>query len=300
MLELGRVCVPVGLACNLNCKYCYRQCGKTRVPRLNNLMKRYLQQLTPDVSRVVSLSGGEPLLYLDRVKEIFDYTPPSIYKKVMTNGLLLTQEIVDWCNKEHIEVHVSHDGALTKFLRGVDVFENPKIVDLVKQIQILRIHSVICAGNEDVCANYRYICDKIGRSDFYYTASPVWGLETDELVKGFNYNLYQRSFFEYQLKIRRTLDYYKIGHTCSNGLNVLPDGTVCSLVTMDIYGTVENTIEEILAKKRELGGFDACEKINCSVRDKCGYCSQTATPHLCKCLKINVNVNEYLSNNRYE
>lgn len=300
MLELGRVCIPVGLACNLNCKYCYRNCGKTRIPQLNELMKKYLHQLTPTITRAVSISGGEPLLYLNRIKEIFDNTPELIYKKIMTNGLLLTQEIVDWCNKERIEIHVSHDGANTKRLRGVDVLEDPKILALIKQIEILRVHSVICTGNEDICANYRYISNKIGRSDFYYTSSPVWGFETDELVKGFNYTLYQKSFFEYQTRVHRSLDYYKIGHTCSDGLNVLPDGRVCSLVTMDIYGTVENSREEILKKKRELGGFKNCEKINCFVRDKCGYSSQTATPHLCKCLKININVNDYLKNKGYE
>lgn len=240
------------------------------------------------------------MLYLDRMQEIFEHVPTSIYKKIMTNGLLLTQEIVDWCNKEHIEIHLSHDGANTKFLRGVDVLDNKRILDLIKQIDVLRIHSVICTGNEDICANYKYISSKLGRSDFYYTSCPVWGFETDELVKGFNYALYQRSFFEYQTQIHRTLDYYKSGHSHADGLNVLPDGSVCSLVTMDIYGTVENSREEVLKKKRELDGYKHCEQINCSVRDKCGYASQAATPHLCKCLKININVNDYLRNREYE
>lgn len=300
MLELGRVCIPVGLACNLNCKYCYRNCGKTRVNRLNDLMKRYLLQLNPEITRSVVISGGEPLLYFDRAKEIYQYVPDGVYKKIMTNGVLLTQEIVDYCNVNHIEIHVSHDGANTKKLRGIDVLEDPKICDLIRQIQVLRIHSVICAGNEDICKNFEYIAGKLGRRDFYYTTSPVWGYETDELVKDFNYDLYQRAFFNYQRNIHRTLDYYKYGPAHSQGLNVLPDGRVCSLVTMDVYGTVENTLEEIIQKKREMGGFQNCEHINCSIRDKCGYASQTSTPHLCKCLKINVNVNDYLRENSFE
>nr|DAH94562.1 MAG TPA: Fe-S oxidoreductase [Caudoviricetes sp.] len=300
MLELGRVCIPVGLACNLNCKYCYRNCGKTRINRLNDLMKKYLLQLNPEITRSVVISGGEPLLYFDRAKEIYQYVPDGVYKKIMTNGILLTQEIVDYCNINHIEIHVSHDGTNTKKLRGIDVLEDPKICDLIKQIQVLRIHSVICAGNEDICKNFEYIASKLNRRDFYYTISPVWGYESDELIKGFNYDLYQRSFFNYQRNIHRTLDYYKYGPTHSQGLNVLPDGQVCSLVTMDIYGTVENTLEEIIKKKRELGGFQNCENISCSIRDRCGYASQTSTPHLCKCLKINVNVNDYLRENSFE
>ena len=150
MLELGRVCVPIGLACDLDCKYCYRHMAKRRIPRLNDLMRRYLKQLDPSKTIAVVASGGEPLLYLNRVKELFSYVPDGIHLKIMSNGTHLTQEIVDWINDKDIELHFSHDGTATEYLRGVDVLKDEKLCSLIKQVNTLRVNSTICAGNEDI------------------------------------------------------------------------------------------------------------------------------------------------------
>lgn len=294
MIKLGRVCVPIGLACDLDCKYCYRHAGKTRVPRLNDLMKSYLQQLDPKECRAVVASGGEPLLYLNRVKELFSYVPNGIHKKVMTNGTHLTQKIIDWFNEDKIELHFSHDGAMTKYFRGVDVLDDPEKCDLIRQAKILRVHSTVCAGNEDIMANYKYICDKLQRNDFFYTTCTFFGYEDSKLTDGFNFDLYTRSFMSYLMNVKRRSDHYAYA-VKSNGLNVLPDGSICSMVNMHVYGTVENTMEEILQRKREMGDFDKCENIECPVRLKCGQPSQAATPHLCRVMKINNQITQYLN-----
>lgn len=293
MLELGRVCVPIGLACDLDCKYCYRHMAKRRIPRLNDLMRRYLQQLDPSKTIAVVASGGEPLLYLNRVKELFSYVPDGIHLKIMSNGTHLTQEIVDWINDKDIELHFSHDGTATEYLRGVDVLKDEKLCSLIRQVNTLRVNSTICAGNEDIVANYEYIADLLERDDFYYTFMPFFGYEDETLLKNFNYDKYMLSYRQYVENVQSPLAFYK--HAPSNGLNVLPDGSVCGITTMNIYGTVEDDMETILERKLEVGDFEACfGQKNCPIRDRCSFASQSATPHVCKCLRINTAVCDYL------
>ena len=299
MLELARVCVPMGLACNMDCLYCYRHGGRVRVERLNDLMKRYLSQLDPRITHAVVASGGEPLLYLDRVKELFSYVPDNVHLKVMTNGLLLTDAIVDWLNENNIELHFSHDGAATKYHRGIDVLDDENIRRLLMNVNVLRVNSTICAGNEDIVANYRYIRERLDR-DFYYTFMPFFGLDDDRLTRNFNYDLYMRSYMEYTLHINRSFAFKKT-HNASNGLNVLPDGKVCGMSNMRVYGTVENTLEEILAEKRRLGDYQKCELNKlCQIHGRCNFASQAASKHACKCINIQVAVCDYLDYEKYE
>lgn len=299
MLQLGRVCVPLGLACDLDCKYCYRHAGTTRVPDFNDLMIRYLGQLEPENCRAVVASGGEPLLYLDRVKQLFSYVPKNVHKKIMTNGIHLTQELIDWMNEEKIELHFSHDGQNTKYYRGVDVLDDPKICDLISQVNILRVHSVICKGNEDIIKNYEYIQSKIHKDDLYYTISPFFALqEPHELIDGFDYDLYMASYMRYQVMLRRTMVHYVPGK--SHGLNVLPNGEVCAMVNMHKYGTVEDSLETILENKRKQGDYSTCENFKgCRIRSECRFASQGASPHLCKCLHIHHAVTDYLKEGTY-
>lgn len=293
MLYLDRLCIPVGLACDLECSYCYRQAGKTSVPRLTEKMANYIKSLDPKKTYVVVISGGEPLLYWKRAVEIFDLVPKGIYKKIMTNGTHLTQEIVDYLNANDIELHFSHDGAITQKTRGVDVLEDPKILNLVKQVKNMRVHSVIVTGNEDVMANYNYIVDKLGRSDFYYTFNTVYGeIDRPEIIEGFDYDTYTRTWIEFKINVRRYWDRYRKVRPGrrSMGLNVLPDGTVCAMVDMTRYGTIDDSIETIKQKVEESGGFEICNSLSCRAKQLgvCGNPATAATPHFCKATTQNL------------
>ena len=112
-IELSRVCVPLVVACNLKCKYCYREWIKTKIPAYNSLMHEFLQALNPNKTFAVVASGGEPFLYMDKVRELFQYANPKIQKKIMTSGVYLTQEFVDWINENKIEIHLSYDGKVS-------------------------------------------------------------------------------------------------------------------------------------------------------------------------------------------
>lgn len=283
MLEIRRVCVPLGLACNLQCRYCLRDMGRSRVPRLTDLMRRYVAQLDPAVTEALIVTGGEPLLYRNRMLELFSINP-RIHKKLMTNGLLLDEELVDYCNANRVEVMLSHDGAPTEYLRGVDVLKDRRIVDLVRRIDILRVNAVATKYNTDCLETYRYIVDHLGREDFFMTFNPCFDTgEVRELIEGFDYARFNRTYAELVRLIPNSWAFnVRRPGSFSLGVNVLPDGSVVSMATMRKYGTVENTAEEIRAAVEGAGEYDRCRASHCPPELKARCIKQLASPHFCR------------------
>ena len=68
-IKLGRICIPLGIRCNLSCRYCYRDICRKDIPnKVSNKFLSYLKSLDTD-SYAVIFSGGEPLLYMDTIKK---------------------------------------------------------------------------------------------------------------------------------------------------------------------------------------------------------------------------------------
>ena len=121
---LKAICLHVAHDCNLACKYCFAGKGEYDGPK--GLMsfetgKRALDFLVEQSGTrhnlEVDFFGGEPLLNCDVCKKLVEYGR-SIEKKynknfrftVTTNGVLLNDEIMDFCNKEMGNVVLSLDG----------------------------------------------------------------------------------------------------------------------------------------------------------------------------------------------
>ena len=169
MIKLPRICIPIGLECNLSCRYCFRDKSRRELPsKISNLMKDFLRQLDPETCEVVCINGGEPLLYFEIITELFSYVPNNIHKKIITNGTLLTPEIVDYINNNNIELCVSHDGKNTQYLRGVDILKDSNIVKLLNQVHTLTIQTVVTQYSNDIMDCYNYIVNSLGRCDFHY------------------------------------------------------------------------------------------------------------------------------------
>lgn len=288
MLKIGRVCIVFGMDCNLHCRYCYRDIHKVdSIPELTEEFGMYLKQLDPSWCTAVCASGGEPLLYIDKIKKAFSYVPMNVHKKIMTNGTLLTQEIVDYMNSNDIELHFSHDGEMTESLRGIDVLKNKKICSLIRQVRILRVVPVITALNCDVMKCYEYTNSLLKREDMMYGPLPVFDTGCNrDLIEGFDYDTYERTFMEYCILHRRQTPYYKTTKR-SNGFNFLPDGTIVGMSTMEKYGTFHDTKEQLVAVKNAHEESSFCLNSNCKIRSECLNMTQTAGAHMCKVQKIN-------------
>lgn len=286
MLKIRRVCVPLGLNCNLHCKYCYRDLEKLdKIPDFSPDMIQYLNNLDPSWCEAVVASGGEPLLYWDKIKELFSYTPKDIHKVIMTNGTLLTQEMVNYINQNDIEVHLSHDGKMTKFLRGVDIFDDEHLLSLCRQIKTIRTFAVVTSYNNDIWENFFNTISRLRRKDIFYDTTIVGSNNIEsqqDLLKNFNYDLYFKTLTEYQCSYYYIKNPYKNGrmltdnpmtnHKIQGGFNVLPNGIICGMTRIcSNYGSIHlnsyDKLYENIMRTEDISKCKYCELNNfCSAK----------------------------------
>lgn len=303
MIKLNRVCIPFGLKCNLSCQYCYRDISRRNLPEdLNELMKNYLKFISPEWCEALVASGGEPLLYWKKIKNVFEIAESKIHKKIMTNGLLLTDKMVEYCNKRNIEVQISHDGSFTKELRGIDVLEDPIQKEIIKKVNILRIVSVATNKNCNVIENYKDTVKKLdGRQNFIFDPCPVFDTpKNDHLIKGFNYEGYRKSMIEYFEKYQTNTPFYERKSNkrfpAGYGYNVDLHGNIICTEKLTKYGTVLDDKKKLFAAAEKSGDGDACNRnVNCAIRGECCGIKTQASPHVCKILMIERMIEEYFS-----
>ena len=299
MFHPGRLCIPFGLACNFSCRYCYRDICRRQIPNKPTAdFLEYVQGLPIETYAIVA-SGGEPLLQLNTIKEVFGCSPKHLHRKIMTNGSLLTSDIVRYVNANDIEVHLSHDGECTQYLRGFDILEDNELLRLVRKINNLRIVSVITNKNPDVMKVYRYLKRKLKRQFYFepFIIDPT-GLNGD-LVVGFDYDTYQRSLLEYLAsKDNVPAEWYQYRKPTGLGFNYLLDGSVVGIRTLNKYGTVWNDLDTL---KRN---FYSIEKPNlaycdsntaCRIKNVCHLCKADSGEHLCKAEKIRQDCSNFLN-----
>ena len=118
------LCLHIAHSCNLNCSYCFAAQGKYH--GADSLMsfeigKRALDFLVENSGTrrnlEVDFFGGEPLLNFDVVKQLVKYAR-SIEKAnnknfrftLTTNGMLIDDDVIDFCNAEMDNVVLSLDG----------------------------------------------------------------------------------------------------------------------------------------------------------------------------------------------
>ena len=118
------LCLHVAHTCNLNCAYCFASQGKYHGERA--LMSFEVGRQTLDFliqhsgtrhNLEVDFFGGEPLMNFDVVKELVAYartrekeTGKHFRFTLTTNGILLNDEIMDFCKREMSNVVLSLDG----------------------------------------------------------------------------------------------------------------------------------------------------------------------------------------------
>ena len=118
------LCLHVAHTCNLNCSYCFTSQGKYHGER--SVMSYEVGKQALDFlvghsgsrhNLEVDFFGGEPLMNWDVVKRLVLYAR-SIEKEhhknfrftLTTNGLLIDDDVIDFCNREMSNVVLSLDG----------------------------------------------------------------------------------------------------------------------------------------------------------------------------------------------
>lgn len=118
------LCLHVAHTCNLNCSYCFASQGKyhgERAVMSFDVGRRALDFLIENSGTrrnlEVDFFGGEPLMNWSVVKELVAYARSVEKEKnknfrftLTTNGLLIDDEVIDFCNREMSNVVLSLDG----------------------------------------------------------------------------------------------------------------------------------------------------------------------------------------------
>lgn len=118
------LCLHVAHTCNLNCEYCFASQGKFHGDRALmsfEVGKKAIDFLIANSGArhnlEVDFFGGEPLMNWDVVKQIVAYAREEEKKHnknfrftLTTNGILIDEEVMDFCNREIHNVVLSLDG----------------------------------------------------------------------------------------------------------------------------------------------------------------------------------------------
>ncbi|MBQ6374569.1 MAG: thioether cross-link-forming SCIFF peptide maturase [Clostridia bacterium] len=118
------LCLHVAHTCNLNCSYCFASQGKYHGERALMSFDVGRQALDFLIARSgtrhnleVDFFGGEPLMNWDVVKRLVAYAREQEARfdkhfrfTLTTNGMLIDDDVIDFCNREMSNVVLSLDG----------------------------------------------------------------------------------------------------------------------------------------------------------------------------------------------
>ena len=118
------LCLHVAHTCNLNCSYCFASQGRYEGERAlmsfevgKRAMDFLIENSGTRRNLEVDFFGGEPLMNFEMVKKLVAYCreQEKIHNKnfrftMTTNGVLIDDDVIDFCNKECHNVVLSLDG----------------------------------------------------------------------------------------------------------------------------------------------------------------------------------------------
>lgn len=123
--------IQLGLSCNYSCTYCSQRfvpnAPETNPSFVNKFVENMKSWCTSEPQQI-EFWGGEPFVYWKTLKplaELLREKYPKAKFLIITNGSILTDEIIDWIEKLDISIGISHDGP-GQFVRGPDPFEDPE------------------------------------------------------------------------------------------------------------------------------------------------------------------------------
>ena len=125
------LCLHVAHTCNLNCSYCFAAQGRYQGERAlmsfevgKRAMDFLIENSGARRNLEVDFFGGEPLMNWEMVKKLVAYCreQEKIHNKnfrftLTTNGMLIDDDVIDFCNREMSNVVLSLDGRREVFDR---------------------------------------------------------------------------------------------------------------------------------------------------------------------------------------
>jgi MoaA/NifB/PqqE/SkfB family radical SAM enzyme len=244
----------------------------------DNIIKLYQNQ---DV--MLTYFGGEPLLYWDSIEPyIRKLSEHHIKQRIISNGTLLTDKIVEIINAYNIPFIFSHDGENTKQLRGIDILKDTHILSLLRKINQPGFSSVITNQSTNQFKIYRYIQRYFKQELNPYIFSPLQVYPQNiQLMDHFDWDDYIQGYVDLlQFKRGKYLPEYN-----KTGLSICSDGKIRNLYLNHILGYMDETGRVINNEQKLQDIYTAhCQLTKCPYYMK--YCSnkvmQVDNTYYCK------------------
>lgn len=121
--------IVFGFNCNMSCKYCSQantdKRKGTSIKQAVEFAEKFCTLIKGEPKKI-ELWGGEPLVYWKHIKAIMPILKkrfPNTLFGIITNGSLVSREIIDFIDANDMFCVISYDGP-TQYLRGEDIFAN--------------------------------------------------------------------------------------------------------------------------------------------------------------------------------
>ena len=197
----------LGSACNMSCRHC------TQTPIKGNVAFP-TTELSKDVLDFIVkwdnagggrlyFWGGEPLLYWGTIQKLIDefekFGVSNISYRIFTNGLLLTKEIVRYCNAHNIWVIMSYDAPNPLAARNAMPLE--RNIEAFLLAEKRTVNGVYNALNCDMVAAFKYLESKFPNTEVTLGfISVLWDIPKD---------LYAFGKGEVRKAVKDLFEYYK-------------------------------------------------------------------------------------------
>ena len=168
-LNITNVFLILGDECNFSCRHCvqepYHEVKKIELKEPSDKVLQYLNHLysirsVKDEKIFLKFWGGEPLLYMDTIRKVVEKLGNRFNYSITTNGLLLTDEIVEYCNEKKIHVTLSNDGPETSCIRRLNVLDIDDIRERFMKLNLKSLNCIVTAHSQDYFKIWDYFENK--------------------------------------------------------------------------------------------------------------------------------------------
>lgn len=265
------------LNCNCNCSYCFQHYIAKSYDLSNdkedlNRVVKYLERIyKKDHDIGVTFFGGEPLIHFDKIKKVLEMLNGlPINKRIISNGYLLTEEMIDVINENNIYFYLSNDGEDSSRIRGYNILNDKKKVALINKIKLKTLAVTLYEGNEDLSIVDRYMRRYLKEPIFSMLFAPMQvykGTKTEKLVKNFDFQKYEDGL----VKLRLLGHPFSLGASKHRiGFTLFSNGNMINLMTNTLVGKLDKDGKLVMVDgyERELREKTGCLLEKCEWYDR--------------------------------
>lgn len=318
----------LGRDCNMSCRHCTQAPFKkppllcTLSSDVDKLLDNFIKwslSINSSQQHIIKFYGGEALLYWDLIKSIvikysikYNILSSSKFRFViMSNGLLLNHEIVDFCNQYGIRFILSYDAPNPFFVRG---FIGDSVINNFLKINDRVIRTGFSSKNCDFYEAYLFLKNKFPNTNIDFSFDLILTHFMPKDIYNFDFDVVSNNFKKLRIAIKlgksdvlkkfvlgillpikySNLNSFFLNHNikpCFSGkyhLSVMLDGSIVSCHNSSlVVGNVYDSLSDIFNASYSYYKQHSCSFcLTCLNRDIChGGC----------CLSLKDTDGQYLS-----